>query len=561
VGLLRGSAARLAWAARGEARLAAARAPAVMRPLFVIAAWSALAIGMGSLIGFAAVILPPTGTFGIVAVVGVVLLWVMPDLEHVPDRAVRVLLFVAVVVNLTIPQYYTVQIASLPWISARRLAVFSLIMLFAIAISGSSSARKRMAETIVGCKWVSIGAFGFLMMAFFSIFTSIDPTFSMSVLVAAILEWYVPFLAMLYVIRDESDVERFVRVILWCALLVSAMGIVEFFIQKNVYFAMLPGFIVNQLLATDPTFKEIANYNSIRNGMWRSASVFNNGLSFAEFEAMMTPLATLFLLHASTSRDKAFGAALLVASLLGIFASGSRGGYISAFAAFVVLLVVWTLRSRRFESGSLRHVLGWLLGLNGIALAVALVIFWRRAHNIVLGGGAEAYSDQGRSDQWTLGIPKILENPITGHGFGGGGEIIGYYTPSGLPTIDSDVLSTLVETGVPSTVFFFGMIIYSIWRGLYRYVHDPSWRGALSGALGCALVAFLTYRPWLSQHENRGLFFLMAACLMFLDYYYVRAEKAEREARLGAPEKSGPVTVSPGTAVRPAFQASPGPPA
>jgi hypothetical protein len=38
---------------------------------------------LGFVVGLSAVILPPMGAFGIVAVAGLVLLWVMPDLPLV----------------------------------------------------------------------------------------------------------------------------------------------------------------------------------------------------------------------------------------------------------------------------------------------------------------------------------------------------------------------------------------------------------------------------------------------------------------------------------------------
>ena len=58
-------------------------APNVLRYLAPIVAWAAASIALGLVVGFAAVVLPPAGAFGIVAVVAVVLLWVMPDLPLV----------------------------------------------------------------------------------------------------------------------------------------------------------------------------------------------------------------------------------------------------------------------------------------------------------------------------------------------------------------------------------------------------------------------------------------------------------------------------------------------
>ena len=78
--------AHIAWSqvasvAAAETRLALRAAPGVIRHLAPIAAWAAVSIIMGVVVGFAAVALPPLVAFGIVAVVALVLLWVMPEVS------------------------------------------------------------------------------------------------------------------------------------------------------------------------------------------------------------------------------------------------------------------------------------------------------------------------------------------------------------------------------------------------------------------------------------------------------------------------------------------------
>ena len=80
------------------------------------------------MVGLAAVFLPPLGAFGIVAVAGVVLLWVMPDLPLVSPGLIRKTFFVMLIADLCVPYYYIVRSAGLPWISIRRLATFTLIV-------------------------------------------------------------------------------------------------------------------------------------------------------------------------------------------------------------------------------------------------------------------------------------------------------------------------------------------------------------------------------------------------------------------------------------------------
>ncbi len=73
--LIRNRLALLQLVATAEARLTVRALPGVIRAVAPIVAWAALTIGMGVVIGFAAVALPPLGAFGLVVPFGLVLLW------------------------------------------------------------------------------------------------------------------------------------------------------------------------------------------------------------------------------------------------------------------------------------------------------------------------------------------------------------------------------------------------------------------------------------------------------------------------------------------------------
>ncbi len=132
MGAIRASFAQFVAVARGEMRLTFAGAPALGWQVLISLAWGLTAIVLGCVIGLMAVVLPPMSVFGVVGLAALVLLWVMPDLNTEPYKQIRRMFFVALVVDLCLPTYYTIQIASLPWISARRVATFPLIVLFAV---------------------------------------------------------------------------------------------------------------------------------------------------------------------------------------------------------------------------------------------------------------------------------------------------------------------------------------------------------------------------------------------------------------------------------------------
>ena len=142
---------------------------------------------------------------------------------------------------------------------------------------------------------------------------------------------------------------------------------------------------------------------------------------------------------------------------------------------------------------------------------------------MVLGGGAEAGSTDARYIQWAIATPIIKSNPITGHGF-----VLGGYIING--SIDSYVISLLVETGIPGFVFFSGMVLLPIWYGLRSYLSDMSESGAVAGALACSFIAFTVNRLVLSERENHMLIFSLLGIVVILNYEHARKRVPERRS-------------------------------
>jgi hypothetical protein len=488
------------------------RAGAAARASIPFAIWGVVAVMLGLIIGFAAVVLPPTGAFGIVAIAGLVLLWSLPDLPAVPDKAIRRLMFLVLIVDLCVPEYYAIDVPGLPWITLRRLVTAPLIILFAITVSVSPSARSRLAAVLRDSPIIAVCAIGFLVMGFVSILTSVEPGTSVSGLVNMILSWYVPFLVVAYAVRSEEDALSLIRALCWCAIFIASAGAVEFLLQRNIFLAIMPGWLTSSLAANNPSFAYLLTYSAFRNGAYRAASVYTVSLSFAEFEAMMVPLGYFFIMHRTEFRDRLFGVAVVGACWIGIFFSGARGGYQAAIVATAAFSCVWGIRKALLDRYSLAPGLLAVLWAVGVMTLVGLVSFSTRIHNTVIGGGEGSYSTQARWDQWDLAKPKIAANPITGYGLGSAPVVVAYHLDTH-GTLDSYVITTLVETGVPGFIFFFGMILAAAGRGLLQYLRSPSPSAALVGALGCSLLAFGFYRLALSQVENNTLFFVMVGLI------------------------------------------------
>jgi O-antigen ligase len=514
---------QIASVAMAETRLAGRATHNVVRDLAPIVAWAVASIALGAVVGLAAVILPPLGSFGIVAAAGVVLLWVMPDLPLVSPRLIRKAFFVMLVANLSIPFYYMIQVSGLPWISARRLATFALIVPFLVAVAVSSDVRRQINERIRASMLIFICAAGYLVMAVLSIFTSLLPTESISALSDALLSSYLPFFAMIYIARNTDDVVFILKIICVCALFNTAAGIVEFRLQHRFFVDIFPRGMLETILENNPTLQNLLT-ESFRNGKFRAASVFVTPLSFGEFEIIAIPIGLFFALNRESLFERTLGWAVVFGGFLGIYISGSRGGWVGIILSMGVFVAIWSIREAMKSKASLAPATAGVAGAIGFAVVIALIFGSHTTHDMVLGGAAQAGSTDARYGQWIAALPFIKSNPMTGHGFAMGGYAI-------QSSIDSYVLSLLVETGVPGLIFFAGLLLLSIWYCVRNYLSDMSESGAVAGAVGCSLVAFTAERLVLSQKENHMLIFSLLAIAVVLNYQYARKRVPDRLIR------------------------------
>ena len=399
---------------RGLSRRLSASVPSALRAVLPVAAWIFVSITLGLLFGFAAVILPPAGAFGIVAIAAVVLLTAMPDLHRVPTKAVRATFFIMIVVGLTIPAYYTLVVPGLPWISVRRMATFALIVVFAITMGGSTEQRKEIKNVIVGSNILATCFIGYLLMTIISTILSRQISTSTSDMTEIVLTWYVPLLATIFVVKTEDDVFLVLRIICYAMIIVALVAIYDFIFRKHFYFDILPHPLQTMVLEASPRLADTVGTISFRNGLPRVSSLYSVSLSLAEFGAMVAPIAYFFILYGKSLGERWLGIVTAILCLIAIFCSGSRGGYNSLIVGTVSFVGVSLVRKSRFDRYSLTPAIGGIVAIIFFVALAALVLLWTRLHNIVLGGGMEAYSDMGRYAQWALGIPKVERSPPLG---------------------------------------------------------------------------------------------------------------------------------------------------
>ena len=159
-----------------------------------------------------------------------------------------------------------------------------------------------------------------------------------------------------------------------------------------------------------------------------------------------------FLLHRKTLFERTLGAAVALGGIVGIFVSGSRGGFVGVITSVAVFVTFYSIRKAVSSRGSLVPAIAGLLGVIGFGCVIGAIMLSHSVHDMVLGGAAQASSTDARYLQWAAGYPSSsqIRSPATVSGW----EV----KLSDMGQIDSYVLSLVLETGVPGLVFFVGLL-------------------------------------------------------------------------------------------------------
>ena len=457
------------------------------------------------------------GALGIVGGLAIILLWAMPDLPISPQPLIWKFYLIMLVADLALPIYYAVDVGGLPWISARRLAsgLAVLVFLFSLfrVIIGAPRNRRE-----IQCLEAYCSLHGRIACHDFSFHFYVgEPLLSgIGGLSEALLEWYLPFLLVVYVVKNQTNVMTVIRIICGIALWVAFEGVIEFRFQHKFVLDVIPPAMLQQFIAQNPYLANMIE-PSFRNSMYRAVSTFLTSNSFGEFAAVVFPLGLFFSVHGYGWRERIFGLAVVIAMFAAVVVSGARVGYIGMLVALAAFTVMWTIREQRFNKGEIGPIFVTLLSAVGLSALILAVLFVHRVRVYVLGDGEAASSTQSRFLQWSSGWPHILANPITGHGMGSAGELVGYGY-NGMVSVDSFPLALLVDFGVPGFVFFSGLIILPIWYGMRSYIADSSRLGALRGAIACSFLAYAFSRLFLAQRENLTMIFTLVAITVVLNY-------------------------------------------
>lgn len=501
--------------------------PAGVVRAFHYGAFYLFVVALGIFYGFWGTVLPPAFIVLLVVpflLLSGLLLWLLPDERLAKTGASWALFMGFTAVTFLWPNYLGLSLPGAPILSLRRVVGLALMIVFLTHMASSRKARQRVAECLSGFPILWKLLVGFALVQVIAIAHADSWYLAYRFWFNALYAWIALFFIAVFVFSEPGRIEAWAKLIAGCAILVSCIAIAEQFTQKVLWAEHIPSFLrvdsedVTRILT--PTF---------RGSQYRSQAIFGVSLSLAEFLALASPLLIHLLVIARSVRERLLLFAGLGAVVLAIAFTQARLGFVGFLTAgLLYLLMHGLIRLHRNKADIIGPAITY--GYGAALLALYVIIMSVDALRVrVFGSGTAQSSNDARQIQFDMAPPVILQSPLFGHGPGRGAEALGFITPGGLVTIDTYILSVVLDYGLIGFALFFGMVIAALWVSFRLAIqtlpkldgHRPEHkRREISFLLPLAamLAAFLMIKGVLSQEENHAILFMAYGAVTVLAY-------------------------------------------
>lgn len=491
-------------------------------------------IGLAAFYGLLASVLPMQLLFiplVPILILVALILWMMPDVGGLQIERMQTLMWWFIGLGILWPNYVAFDLPGLPWITPVRIVVFSLLAIVLFSLATSGEFRGKIKDTLDASPMLAKLFWAFWALTTISIMFSSTPFFSLNKYVNNQIFWTMMFVISAILSTQEGFVARLAQILVATVFVVAVLGMYEYKIQRVFWIDQLPGF-----LKVDPEFIERVAKSQSRAGtdVYRVRGTLATSLYFAEYLAMVFPLTLHFMVNAKKFWAFAFIAAGVLGMLVVMYLTNARSAMVGMLLSIVIYTFFAAYRARKMRPESIGATATLMLYPAMVVALSLLVVFWRRAHVMVLGGGQHQASSDARSVQWAMGWPKIWTHPL-GHGVSRSGEVLGYANGAGEMTIDTYYLSILLDYGPLALPIYLFMFALPIWYAFKVFIKAKSDELLLVGPLAIGLINFVVIKAVLSSEGNVPLAFVMLGCIIGLIWQQNLAENAQGGTVAAAP--------------------------
>jgi hypothetical protein len=443
-------------------------------------------------------------------------IWAAPEAKTIPVVTMERLFFALFIGFVVWPNYLAITLPGLPWITVNRLISTPLTLIFLVSLSSNVQFRKDIGRvlSVSPVFWKA-----FLVLTAMEVITlplSSHAGETVSRLVVLQTTQTMPFFLGCYVFSRQGRATYLVYTLWITTLILCAIALLEARIQHPLWFGHIPGFLK---IESETVLRIMHGATRNTTGQYRVQAVFSTPLGLSEYLGIVTP----FVLDLALSKKPNFfvrmgAAATLPLIVFVILGTDSRFGLMVTFLSVMFYLLAWALVHRRRRHGLLGTAI--VMAYPAVfSLGVLASMFIGRIRAKVWGTGQYNDSTQARYDQLHLALPKMPTHPL-GYGVGMGAQAIGYYTPSGLLSVDSFYLSLVMDLGFIGLISFLTMFIYLCWKSALATVHsyDEDSETSLLLPAAISLAAFLVIKMVFAQEDSHPIVFVISSMIVGLLY-------------------------------------------
>lgn len=443
-----------------------------------------------------------------------VVVWALPDSPTAPTRAVGALFYAFVVTLVAWPNYLAVALPGLPWLTLIRLTGFPMAAAFLFCLAMSRDVRSYFGQVIRTSRLPFILIAIFVAIQFITIVFSHHIFSSIQRIIVCEVDWTAVFFICVWLYRRPGGIKIWAGLLWGLGLFVSLIGIWEYKLHRLPWVGHIPGFLK---IDEESVQRTLAGVSRAYTGVFRIESTFGTPLGLSEYIALTFPFVVHFALKGGRLWVRCAAAATLPLFLFVVILTDSRLGMVGCFLTLVLYPLVIGIEQWRNNPRSLIGPSIVFAYPAAFSTAIVSTFFVGNLRRHIWGTGAQQFSTNSRIEQYNLGLPKILHNPI-GYGAGESGYTLGY-APFGMLTIDTYYLAVALEYGVIGFICYYSIIGWCVYSAgatsIFNESDDPD-RPFLV-PLAISLLNFFIIKSVFSQQDNHPLVFAMmgmviAAC-------------------------------------------------
>lgn len=480
------------------------------------------------LYGFFYALLPPAFLTLLLMPIGILVLliiWALPITDTPPPRALHWLFWAFFISMFVWPNYLALNLPGLPWITVARLFGGPMLAILLICSSASRPFREEMKDILSAAPWIWKMVAGFAVIQLVSIAGSSEWFLALSRVIAQQMAWTGVFFAAVWVFRNPESIRLWSKWMVFLAVFVCVIGAIEGQKQAVLWANIVPGF----LLVDDPAVVRVLS-GTFREGVYRVVSTTMSPLSLAEFLALCTPFVIHTFLYAKSNWIRALMVAIDILIIYVIILTDARLGLVGSLTAHALFGLVWALQRWRHTKAS---IIGPAITLAYPAMLVVLAIVVmsvQRLRVMIIGGGRNQASNDAREVQFEMAPDAFIQSPVFGFGSGQGAVKLGYTNSGGQLTIDSYILSILLDYGLIGFILFYGLIIAGGVKAAKLAIRGQDMISTLGIPIAMFMTVFFQVKLVLSQEANVPLMFMMLGAVVGLAHHARKLEQSPSRA-------------------------------